>query len=74
MSIADKIGCTAQALDVWIKKTEVDADKRAGGPSEMAERLKVLEQGNREPHQANEILRKASAYFIHAELDRPFTR
>lgn len=74
VSIADKIGCTAQTLNEWVKKTEVDAGKRAGVPSDVAERLKALERENRELRQANEILRKASAYFAQAELDRPFKR
>ncbi len=72
VSIAEKIGCTAQTLNEWVKKTEVDAGKRAGVPSDVAEKLKALERENRELRQANEILRKASAYFAQAELDRPF--
>ena len=74
VSIAEKIGCTAQTLNEWVKKAEVDAGKRAGVPSDVAERLKALERENRELRQANEILRKASAYFAQAELDRPFKR
>ena len=72
VSIAEKIGCTAQTLNEWVKKTEVDAGKRAGVPSDVAEKLKALERENRELRQANGILRKASAYFAQAELDRPF--
>jgi transposase len=71
-SIAAKIGCTAQTLNEWVKKAEVDSGTRAGVPSEVAERLKALERENRELRQANEILRKASAYFAQAELDRRF--
>jgi len=71
-SIASKIGCTAQRLSDWVKKAEVDSGARAGVPSEVAERLKALERENRELRQANEILRKASAYFAMAELDRRF--
>jgi transposase-like protein len=63
-----------QTLHEWVKKAEVDSGKRAGVPSEMAEKLKALERENRELRQANEILRKASAYFAQAELDRPFKR
>ena len=74
VSIAEKIGCTAQTLNEWVKKTEVDAGKRAGVPSEMAEKMRALERENRELRQANEILRKASAYFAQAELDRPFKK
>ncbi len=69
-SIAGKIGCTAQTLNEWVKKAEVESGRRAGVPTEMAERLKALERENRELRQANEILRKASAYFAMAELDR----
>ncbi|WP_271585701.1 IS3 family transposase [Bradyrhizobium sp. CCBAU 53415] len=62
-SIAAKIGCTPQTLHDWVKKAEVDSGQRAGVPTEMAEKLKALERENRELRQANEILRKASAYF-----------
>ncbi|WP_114361132.1 MULTISPECIES: IS3 family transposase [Rhodopseudomonas] len=62
-SIAGKIGCTPQTLHDWVKKAEVDSGKRASVPTEMAEKLKALERENRELRQANEILRKASAYF-----------
>ena len=71
-SIAAKIGCTAQTLNEWVKKTEIDGGQRAGVPTEVADRLKALERENRELRQANEILRKASAYFAQAELDRRF--
>ncbi len=74
VSIAEKIGCVPQTLHEWVKKAEVDSGKRAGVPTEMADRLKALERENRELRQANEILRKASAYFAQAELDRPFKR
>jgi transposase-like protein len=68
MSIAAKIGCTPQTLNEWVKKAEVDSGRRAGIPTEMAEKMKALERENRELRQANEILRKASAYFAMAEL------
>jgi transposase len=74
VSLSEKIGCVPQTLFEWVKKAEVDSGKRAGVPTEMAERLKALERENRELRQANEILRKASAYFAQAELDRPFKR
>ena len=70
VSISAKIGCAAQTLNEWVKKAEVDSGRRAGLPTELAERLKALERENRELRQANEILRKASAYFAMAELDR----
>jgi transposase len=63
VSVSAKIGCTAQTLLEWVKRAEVDNGKRAGVPTEMAEKLKALERENRELRQANEILRKASAYF-----------
>ena len=69
-SIASKIGCTPQTLHAWVKKAEIDSGQRAGVPTDMADRLKALERENRELRQANEILRKASAYFAMAELDR----
>lgn len=73
VSIAAKIGCSANTLHEWVKKAEVDSGQRAGIPSDMAERMKALERENRELRQANEILRKASAYFALAELDRRST-
>ena len=73
-SIAAKIGCSAQTLHDWTKKAEVGAGQRPGLPSDVAEKLRALERENRELRQANEILRKASAYFAQAELDRPFKR
>ena len=71
-SIAAKIGCTGQTLNEWVKKAEIDAGKRGGVSTDRAEKLKALERENRELRQANEILRKASAYFAQAELDRRF--
>ena len=71
-SIAAKIGCTAQTLHDWGKKAEVDSGQRAGVPTDMADKLKALERQNRELRQAKEILRKASAYFATAELDRRY--
>lgn len=73
-SIAAKIGCTAQTLNERVRKVEIDAGKRAGVPTEMAERMKALEREVRELRQGNEILRKASAYFAQAELDRPYRK
>lgn len=70
LSISSKIGCAPQTLNVWVKKAEVDRGDRTGITTEMAEKMKALERENRELKQANEILRKASAYFAQAELDR----
>ena len=72
VSIAAKIGCTAQTLHNWIAQAERDRGLRAGSTTDERERMKVLERENRELRQANEILRKASAYFAQAELDRRF--
>ena len=69
-SAAAKIGCNAATLHEWVKRTEVDRGVRAGVPTDVAEKMKALERENRELRQANEILRKASAYFAMAELDR----
>lgn len=74
VSISEKIGCAPPTLHEWVKRAEVDSGKRAGVSSEMADKLKALERENRELRQANEILRKASAYFAMAELDRPFRK
>jgi len=71
-SIAAKIGCTAETLRGWVRQAERDAGQRAGLTSDERARLKALERQNRELRQANEILRKASAYFAAAELDRRF--
>lgn len=69
-SIAAKIGCTAQTLSTWVKQAERDRGQRPGLTTDDRERLKQLERENKELRQANEILRKASAYFAQAELDR----
>ena len=69
-----KTGCRAQTLNEWVKKAEVDSGRKPGLTTDMAAELKTLERENRELRQANEILRKASAYFAQAELDRPFKR
>ena len=71
-SISGKIGCTAQTLSEWLKQAERDSGRKPGVTTDMAARLKALERENRELRQANEILRKASAYFAQAELDRRF--
>jgi transposase-like protein len=72
VSIAAKIGCTPQTLNEWVKKAEVESGKRSGVPYDVGDRLKALERENRELRQANDILRKASAYFAQAEFDRRF--
>ena len=69
-SIAAKMGCTAETLRQWVRQSERDAGARPGLTSSERERLKQLERENRELKRANEILRKASAYFAQAELDR----
>lgn len=69
-SIATKIGCTPETLRKWVRQAETDQGRRAGLSTSDKERLKELERENRELKRANEILRKASAYFAQAELDR----
>ncbi len=74
VSIAAKIGCTAETLRRWVRQNERDSGVREGLSTAEADRIKALERENRELRQVNEILRKASAYFAQAELDRPFKR
>jgi len=69
-SIADKIGCTPETLRKWLQRDEVDHGQRAGMTSTELAELKALRRENRELKPANEILRKASAFFAQAELDR----
>ena len=69
-SIAPKIGCTAETLRGWVRQAERDGGERPGLTTSERERFKELERENRELKRANEILRKASAYFAMAELDR----
>ena len=71
-SIAAKIGCSGETLRNWIRQAERDQGQRAGPTTDERERIKALEREVRELRQANEILRKASAYFAQAELDRRF--
>ena len=73
-SIAAKIGCSGETLRKWVRQAERDRGSRAGLTSAEGERMKALEREVRELRQANEILRKASAYFAMAELDRPLKR
>ena len=73
-AIASKLGCSPDSLRAWSKQVERDAGMRNGLTSEEKTRLKSLERENRELRQANEILKKASAYFAQAELDRPFRK
>ena len=70
VSIASKIGCTPETLRKWVRRTEVDTGKRGGVTSDDRAHIKELEREIRELRRANEILRKASAFFAQAELDR----
>ena len=70
ISVSSKIGCAPKTLRKWVRQAERDLGQRAGLTSSERERLKALERENRELRRANEILRKASAYFAQAELDR----
>jgi transposase-like protein len=69
-SIASKIGCSSESLRNWLRQAERDAGRRAGLTTDERQRLKQLERENFELKRANEILKKASAYFAQAELDR----
>jgi transposase-like protein len=69
-SIAEKIGCTAETLRKWVRQAERDEGRRPGLTTDERERVRELEREVRELRRANEILRKASAYFAQAELDR----
>ena len=73
-AIAPKLGCSPDSLRVWCQQAERDAGQRGGLTSAEKDRIKELEREVRELRQANEILKKASAYFAAAELDRPFRR
>ena len=73
-SISGKIGCTPETLRKWVRQAERDQGLRAGVTSDERERVKTLERENRELRRANEILRKAAAFFAQAELDRPVKR
>jgi transposase len=69
-SMAEKLGCTSETLRRWVRQAERDAGVRPGLTTDERARLKQLERENFELKRANEILRKASAYFAQAELDR----
>ena len=69
-SVAQKVGCSSEALRKWVRRTERDQGLRPGLKTDERERMKELEREVRELRRANEILRKASAYFAQAELDR----
>lgn len=69
-ALAPKLGCTSETLRRWVRQAERDTGRRAGLTTDERQRLKELERENRELKRANEILRKASAYFAQAELDR----
>ena len=73
-AIAPKIGCIPQTLSGWVKQAEKDSGMRNVVTTEERDRINTLERENRELRQANEILRKASAYFVQVELDRPLKR
>jgi len=69
-SVAEKLGCTVEALRRWVRQAERDRGQRPGLTTDERQRLKQLERENVELKRANEILRKASAFFAQAELDR----
>jgi transposase-like protein len=69
-SVAEKLGCTVEALRRWVRQAERDSGKRPGLTTSEREELKRLQRENFELKRANEILRKAFAFFAQAELDR----
>ena len=69
-SVGEKLGIRTESLRRWVRQAERDQGRRAGVTSTERDRLKELERENRELKRANEILRKASAFFAQAELDR----
>jgi transposase len=69
--VADQLGYGVETVRTWVKQAEIDEGATPGRSSEDAARMKALEQENRELKRANEILRRAAAYFAQAELDRP---
>ena len=73
-AIAGKLGCSPDSLRAWMRQVQRDGGERPGQTSAEKARIKELEREVRELRQANEILRKASAYFAQAELDRPFRK
>jgi transposase-like protein len=70
VSISSKMGCSAETLRRWVRRSEIDSGQRGGLTSDERARFKELERENRELRRVNEILRKASAFFAQAELDR----
>ena len=73
-AIAGKLGCSPDSLRVWVRQAQRDGGERPGQTTAEKTRIKELEREVRELRQANEILKKASAYFAMAELDRPFRK
>ena len=69
-SLAEKIGCSPETLRHWARQAERDAGLGPGPTTAEHQSLKALERENRELRRANEILKKAAAYFAQAELDR----
>jgi transposase len=69
-SVAEKLGCTVEALRRWVRQAERDGGKRPGLTTDERAQLKVLQRENFELKRANEILKKAAAFFAQAELDR----
>lgn len=74
IAIAPKLGCSSDTLRAWCVRAARDAGEHNGLTTAERDRIKQLERENRELRVANEILKKASAYFALAELDRPFRK
>ena len=69
-SLAEKIGCSPETLRHWARQADRDAGRAPGPTTDDAQRLRELERENKELRRANEILKKAAAFFAQAELDR----
>jgi transposase-like protein len=62
-AIAPKLGCSPGSLRVCCQRAAHDAGERPGLTSKEKARLEALVRENQELHQANDILKKAPAYF-----------
>ena len=68
--VAEQVGCGVESLRTWVKQADIDEGVEPGLTSAEAKRIRELEQENRELRRANDLLKRASAFFA-AELDRP---
>jgi transposase len=69
-SVGEKLGIATEVLRRWVRQAERDSGQLPGLTTDERQRLKQLERENFELKRANEILKKAAAFFAQAELDR----